>query len=72
MAPCMEQNPVTGVKEPHFPKQDRLSRILTGSMAIIIMVMGGWGGIGVSNLPAPWPAAPLGSPLLTYFTTKPL
>uniref|UniRef100_A0A8C3SNI2 Anoctamin n=1 Tax=Chelydra serpentina TaxID=8475 RepID=A0A8C3SNI2_CHESE len=38
MAPQMEQNPITGVKEPHFPKQDRLSRMLTGSMAIVIMV----------------------------------
>ncbi|KAJ6656874.1 hypothetical protein lerEdw1_003205 [Lerista edwardsae] len=37
-APCMEQNPVTGVKEPHFPERDRLSRILTGSMAIILML----------------------------------
>ncbi|XP_044277100.1 anoctamin-7-like [Varanus komodoensis] len=37
-APCMEQNPVTGLKEPHFPERDRLSRILTGSMAIIIML----------------------------------
>uniref|UniRef100_A0A8C3SPD3 Anoctamin n=1 Tax=Chelydra serpentina TaxID=8475 RepID=A0A8C3SPD3_CHESE len=35
MAPQMEQNPITGVKEPHFPKQDRLSRMLTGSMAIL-------------------------------------
>ncbi|XP_066493421.1 anoctamin-7-like [Tiliqua scincoides] len=38
MAPCLEQNPVTGVKEPHFPERDRLSRVLTGSMAIIIML----------------------------------
>nr|XP_028597214.1 anoctamin-7-like isoform X2 [Podarcis muralis] len=38
MAPRMEQNPVTGVKEPYFPERDRLSRILTGSMAIIIML----------------------------------
>ncbi|OCT56954.1 hypothetical protein XELAEV_18004192mg [Xenopus laevis] len=37
-APQMEQNPITGVKEPHFPKRDRLSRILTGSMVIIIML----------------------------------
>ncbi|XP_054856935.1 anoctamin-7-like [Eublepharis macularius] len=37
-APCMEQNPVTGVKEPYFPARDRLSRILTGSMAIILML----------------------------------
>uniref|UniRef100_A0A7M4FLW7 Anoctamin n=1 Tax=Crocodylus porosus TaxID=8502 RepID=A0A7M4FLW7_CROPO len=38
MAPQMEQNPVTGVKEPYFPARARLSRILTGSMAIVIMV----------------------------------
>ncbi|KAH1175750.1 hypothetical protein KIL84_022275 [Mauremys mutica] len=38
MAPRMEQNPITGVKEPYFPKRDRLSRILTGSMAIVIML----------------------------------
>ncbi|KAG8142257.1 hypothetical protein E2320_006193 [Naja naja] len=38
MAPCLEQNPITGLKEPHFPEQDRLSRILTGSMAIVIML----------------------------------
>uniref|UniRef100_A0A674K9S9 Anoctamin n=1 Tax=Terrapene triunguis TaxID=2587831 RepID=A0A674K9S9_9SAUR len=38
MAPRMEQNPITGLKEPYFPKQDRLSRVLTGSMAIVIMV----------------------------------
>ncbi|XP_020637693.3 anoctamin-7 isoform X2 [Pogona vitticeps] len=38
MAPRMEQNPITGMKEPHFPNHDRISRILTGSMAIIIML----------------------------------
>lgn len=38
MAPKMEQNPITGVKEPYFPKRDRLSRIVTGSMVIIIML----------------------------------
>ncbi|KAG9332753.1 hypothetical protein JZ751_014852 [Albula glossodonta] len=38
MAPAMEQNPVTGVKEPYFPKKDRLSRMLTGSMVIVIML----------------------------------
>ncbi|XP_030393152.1 anoctamin-7-like isoform X2 [Gopherus evgoodei] len=37
MAPRMEQNPITGVKEPYFAKRDRLSRIMTGSMAIVIM-----------------------------------
>ncbi|XP_072334386.1 anoctamin-7 isoform X2 [Scyliorhinus torazame] len=38
MAPMMEHNPVTGVKEPYFPEKDRLSRIITGSMVIIIML----------------------------------
>ncbi|XP_050787165.1 anoctamin-7-like isoform X3 [Gopherus flavomarginatus] len=38
MAPRMEQNPITGVKEPYFAKRDRLSRIMTGSMAIVIML----------------------------------
>uniref|UniRef100_W5MKX8 Anoctamin n=1 Tax=Lepisosteus oculatus TaxID=7918 RepID=W5MKX8_LEPOC len=37
-APKMEQNPVTGMKEPYFPEKDRISRILTGSMVIIIML----------------------------------
>lgn len=34
----MEENPVTGVKEPYFPERARLSRMFTGSMVIIIMV----------------------------------
>ena len=38
MAPAMEENPVTGVKEPYFPEKARLSRMLTGSMVIVIMV----------------------------------
>lgn len=38
MATMMEPNPVTGVKEPYFPKRTQLSRMLTGSMVIIIMV----------------------------------
>jgi len=38
MAPAMEENPVTGVKEPYFPQKARISRMLTGSMVIIIMV----------------------------------
>uniref|UniRef100_A0A8C7U3X5 Anoctamin n=1 Tax=Oncorhynchus mykiss TaxID=8022 RepID=A0A8C7U3X5_ONCMY len=37
MAPSIEYNPVTGVKEPYFPERARLSRMLTGSMVIIIM-----------------------------------
>ncbi|KAM6977247.1 anoctamin-7 [Aplochiton taeniatus] len=38
MAPAMEQHPVTGVREPYFPKNTRLSRMLTGSMVIIVML----------------------------------
>lgn len=38
MAPMMEANPVTGVKEPYFPEKVRRSRMLTGSMVIIMMV----------------------------------
>lgn len=38
MAPTVEQNPVTGVKEPYFPEKARLSRMFTGSMVIILMV----------------------------------
>uniref|UniRef100_A0A3Q3WPY9 Anoctamin n=1 Tax=Mola mola TaxID=94237 RepID=A0A3Q3WPY9_MOLML len=38
MAPTMEQNPVTGVKEPYFPEKTRLSRMFTGSMIIIMML----------------------------------
>ncbi|XP_067873456.1 anoctamin-7 isoform X2 [Heterodontus francisci] len=38
MAPTTEQNPVTGLNEPYFPQKDRLSRIITASMVIIIML----------------------------------
>nr|XP_046223608.1 anoctamin-7 [Oncorhynchus gorbuscha] len=38
MAPAMEHNPVTGVKEPYFPEKARLSRILTCSMVIMIIM----------------------------------
>ncbi|KAM6924593.1 anoctamin-7 [Xenentodon cancila] len=38
MAPTMEQNPVTGVKEPYFPEKTRLSRMFTGSMVIVLML----------------------------------
>ncbi|XP_056129339.1 anoctamin-7 [Lampris incognitus] len=38
MAPAMEYNPVTGVKEPYFPEKARLTRMFTGSMVIIIML----------------------------------
>ncbi|KAM9445425.1 anoctamin-7 [Clarias gariepinus] len=37
-APAMEENPVTGVKEPYFPEKARISRMLTGSMVIVIML----------------------------------
>uniref|UniRef100_A0A8C1AAQ1 Anoctamin n=1 Tax=Cyprinus carpio carpio TaxID=630221 RepID=A0A8C1AAQ1_CYPCA len=38
MAPAMEENPVTGVKEPYFPEKPWISRMLTGSMVIVIML----------------------------------
>ncbi|XP_072553513.1 anoctamin-7 isoform X3 [Salminus brasiliensis] len=38
MAPAMEENPVTGVKEPYFPEKARISRMMTGSMVIVIML----------------------------------
>ncbi len=38
MAPAMEENPVTGIKEPYFPEKARISRMVTGSMVIVIMV----------------------------------
>ncbi|XP_043853426.1 anoctamin-7-like isoform X1 [Dromiciops gliroides] len=38
MAPQMAQNPVTGLKEPYFPTSARLSRMVTGSMAILVML----------------------------------
>ncbi|TNN25923.1 Anoctamin-7 [Liparis tanakae] len=37
-APMMEPNPVTGVKEPYFSEKTRLSRMVTGSMVIIMML----------------------------------
>ncbi|XP_053704576.1 anoctamin-7 [Synchiropus splendidus] len=37
-APMMEPNPVTGVKEPYFPKRTRIARMFTGSMVIIMML----------------------------------
>ncbi|XP_053316080.1 anoctamin-7 [Spea bombifrons] len=38
LAPHTIQNPVTGSKEPYFPKAKRLRRIFTGSMIIIVMI----------------------------------
>jgi len=38
MAPAREYNPVTGVKEAYFPQRDRLTRMFTASMVIVIMV----------------------------------
>uniref|UniRef100_H3CZZ3 Anoctamin n=1 Tax=Tetraodon nigroviridis TaxID=99883 RepID=H3CZZ3_TETNG len=38
MATTMEPNPVTGVKEPYFPEKTRMSRMLTGSMVIVMML----------------------------------
>ncbi|XP_033750082.1 anoctamin-7-like isoform X2 [Pecten maximus] len=33
-----EKNPITGVREPHFPQRDRIPRILSGIAAIVIMM----------------------------------
>uniref|UniRef100_A0A672LQ57 Anoctamin n=1 Tax=Sinocyclocheilus grahami TaxID=75366 RepID=A0A672LQ57_SINGR len=38
LAPMTVRNPVTGAEEPYFPKTQRLSRILTGNMVIILMI----------------------------------
>lgn len=37
-APTYEKNPVTGVKEPHFPERQRIPRILSGIAVIIVMI----------------------------------
>ena len=37
-APYTEKNPITGVREPYFPKSARLRRIAAGSGLIILMV----------------------------------
>ncbi|XP_066295921.1 anoctamin-7-like isoform X4 [Branchiostoma lanceolatum] len=39
MAPSMEKNPVTGIKEPHFPDEDRFKRMMAGSVIIIFMMV---------------------------------
>ena len=38
MAPNMEKNPITGVKEPYFPERMRIPRIISGIGVIIVMV----------------------------------
>lgn len=38
MAPAMEKNPITGVKEPYFPQRERIPRMISGVAVIIIMV----------------------------------
>ena len=38
MAPTMERNPITGLKEPYFPEKQRIPRIITGVAVIIVMV----------------------------------
>ncbi|GFY69157.1 anoctamin-7 [Trichonephila inaurata madagascariensis] len=37
-APCVERNPITGIKEPSFPKSVRMKRIAVGSGAILVMM----------------------------------
>ncbi|XP_075425668.1 anoctamin-7 isoform X2 [Ascaphus truei] len=38
LAPLTIQNPITGIEEPYFPESRRLRRMLTGSMAILLMI----------------------------------
>ncbi|XP_029472982.1 anoctamin-7 [Rhinatrema bivittatum] len=38
MAPLSMRNPITGTEEPYFPEWNRTKRILTGSMAIVVMI----------------------------------
>ena len=37
-APYLEKNPITGIREPSFPKAIRLRRIAAGSGLILLMV----------------------------------
>ena len=37
-APYLEKNPITGIREPAFPKAIRLRRIAAGSGLILLMV----------------------------------
>ena len=37
-APQMEKNPITGIKEPHFPESLRMKRIAVGTGLILFMV----------------------------------
>ncbi|XP_078266060.1 anoctamin-7-like [Rhinoraja longicauda] len=39
MAPMTARNPITGANEPFFPKQDRLRRIFTSSMVILLLII---------------------------------
>ena len=38
LAPTVERNPVTGIPEPHFPKEKQVPRIYSGILIIITMV----------------------------------
>jgi len=38
-APYLEKNPITGVREPSFPKEVRLRRIAAGSGLILLMIL---------------------------------
>ena len=33
-----EKNPITGIKEPYFPKRERMPRIISGLGVVIMMV----------------------------------
>lgn len=34
-----EKNPITGIKEPYFPKRERIPRIVSGLGVIVLMVL---------------------------------
>ncbi|XP_048397509.1 anoctamin-7-like [Stegostoma tigrinum] len=38
MAPMTTRNPITGSEEPYFPQKDRLRRMITSSMVILLLV----------------------------------
>ncbi|ELT94351.1 hypothetical protein CAPTEDRAFT_102977, partial [Capitella teleta] len=35
----LEKNPITGIKEPYFPKEDRFARVLSGAAVIVVMMV---------------------------------
>uniref|UniRef100_UPI00398F023B anoctamin-7-like n=1 Tax=Pristiophorus japonicus TaxID=55135 RepID=UPI00398F023B len=39
VAPMLVRNPITGTEEPHFPKGDRIQRIIASSLVILVLVV---------------------------------